>query len=368
MKNVLGLVNLQEETRLICELSRERPVGMLPFGGRYRLIDFVLSNMVNSGIKDVGIFLPGKSRAVLDHIRSGKEWDLARHHGGLMYLPPVKSKMLLRAGTLKNLYYNLDFVDITQNDFVLIGDGNFVYNMNYTEAMDFHIDKRADITLVYGVTPQNGLNGITLRKDEDGRLTAFLEKPVVEEGNNLFLGIAMMSRRLYVELVRDTYEQGGSDFFFDGIMRNLRKLSVYAYEHKGYAREISSTTAYYQASLDLLKPEVYDELFLSGERIYTKAKNLPPVHYRSTSSVKNSLIASGSDIAGEVENSVIFRGVKIGRDVKIKNSIIMQGCVFEQNTSAENIICDKNVMVKEGKVLMGAPEYPIIIEKNAVIG
>ena len=366
MKNILGLLNLQERTNSIRELTRERPVGMLPFAGRYRLLDFALSSMVNSGIKDVGVLLPEKSRAALDHIRSGKDWDLARHHGGLIYLPPAKQDTH-RDGDLKSMYFDLDYIEHIHADYVLIADGNYVYNMDFNPAVEYHEEKQADITLVYMTTPGNGKNGITLKLDEESRVLELAEKHTVKRDRSLFLGVAVMSRRLFIDLVRHGYERGDSDFLLDGVMRQVRSLRIYGFAHTGYAREVNSTESYYATSIDMFRPEVFREIFRRGDSVYTKEKDMPPTHFLKQARIKNSLIANGCEIAGEVENSIVFRGVKIKAGAKVRNSIIMQSGVIEENAVLENIICDKNVVVRQDKWLRGAEEYPMIIGKNIVI-
>ncbi|MBR2214630.1 MAG: glucose-1-phosphate adenylyltransferase subunit GlgD [Selenomonadaceae bacterium] len=369
MKTVMGLINLHEDGSLIRELAEKRAVESIPFGGRLRIIDFTLSGMVNAGILNVGVMLPDQDRSILDHLRSGKDWDLARRRDGMYYIPAVKVDKEARSGDLKNFYYNLDFIEHSKQKYVLLTSGSFIYNVDFNKTLAFHHEHEAEITLAYYTAKEEstGRNAV-LKTDDGGRVTDIAEKSVVYDGTKICMGIYFMEKHLFVNLVRHAYERGGQDFLVDAIMRRLNDYKICAYEHQGYVAHIATTGAYYQANMDMLKPEVWGELFLNPQRpIYTKAYDSVPVQYKETAKVKNSLIANGCIIQGEVENSVLFRGVKIGKGAKIKNSIIMQKSEVKEGAVVENSICDKNVTISEGKWLKGAENYPYILEKGAVI-
>ncbi len=364
----MGIVNLQENNSLIRELTDTRAVESLPFAGRYRMLDFALSSMVNSGIITVGVMLPDWSRSVLDHIRSGKDWDLARRHDGLSYLPAAPADNDSRQGDLKNLYHNIDFVEHSSQKYVLLANGSFVYNVDFSNVLRFHQNTNADITMVYHVadTESAGKN-VVLEVAENGLVTDLAEKPAIYEGSKVSMSVYLMEKRVFVEMVRYTYEHGGQDLLLDGIIRRIGEYTIYACEHKGYVAHIDSTAAYYKANMDILQPENWEEIFMGDSPVYTKVKDEVPVQYKETASVKNSLIANGCIIRGEVENSILFRGVKVGKDVKIKNSIIMQRCDVRDGSLIENVICDKNVVITKDKWLKGAQNYPLIVTKNVVI-
>ncbi len=368
MKSVMGIINLQEKDDLIKEMAENRPIGSIPFAGRYRIIDFALSSMVNSGIGHVGIMLPDKARSVLDHLRSGKDWDLARRHEGLFYLPAVKEDATNRAGDLKNFYHNIDFVEHSEQKYVLLASGNFVYNMDFTNALRFHQNTGADITMVYSIAPaEEEGEGVILETADNGLVEDIAQKPAVYEGSQVSMGVYLMEKQVFVDMVRYSYEHGGMDLLLDGIIRRAAEYSIYGYRHEGYAARIASTSSYYKASMDILEPENWEELFMGQEYIYTKSKDEVPVQYKDTAKVTNSLVANGCIIRGEVENSILFRGVMVGEGVKIKNSIIMQKCDVRDNSLIENVICDKNVVITPDKWLKGAPNYPLIVTKNVVI-
>ncbi len=368
MKTVMGIMNLQENDVFIKEMTESRPIASIPFAGRYRLIDFGLSSMVNSGIGNVGIMLPDKSRSVLDHLRSGKDWDLARRHEGLFYLPVAQDCDETHKGDLKNFYRHIDFIEHSVQKYVLLVSGSVIYNMDFSKVLRFHQNTGADITMVYNVEgeEQPG-NGIVLEISENGFVKDIAQRPVVYENSKVSMGIYLMDKRIFIELIRNAYEHGGSDFLLDGILRQHDTYNIYAFAHDGYVARITSTASYYKASMDLLKPEIWQELFMNGEFIYTKIKDEAPVQYKKTAQTRNSLIANGCIIEGEVENSILFRGVKIGKGVHVKNSIIMQKCDLKENSLVENVICDKNVVITKGKWLKGASNYPLIVGKDIVI-
>ncbi len=368
MKNVLGLVNIQEDNSLIRELTASRAVELVPFAGRYRLVDFTLSSMVNSGIGHVGVMLPDRPRSVLDHVRSGKEWDLSRRHEGLFYLPSVKVERESREGDLKNFYANADFFEHSDKKYVLITSGSFIYNIDFNALMDFHIEKDADITMMYHVEKgENTGKNAVLEVNGDGRAEDIAEKTVVYDGSKMSLGVYLMEKRVFVEIIRNAYEHGGNDLLVDGIIKNAGKYKIYAMEHNEYVAHVESMNAYYKSSMDLLRYDVWASLFMGKNPIYTKVKDEVPVQYKEESEVKNALIANGCIVHGSVENSILFRGVKVGKGVKIKNSVIMENCDLKDGALIENVICDKNVVVSKDKWLKGAPNYPLIVTKNVTI-
>ena len=367
MKNVVGIMDLYENNENIRRLTTKRPIATLPFAGRYRLIDFALSSMVNSGITRIGMLLPEKSRSILDHLRSGKDWDLARRHDGLFYLPRMQNSDS-REGNLYSFYNNLSFVSKSDQDYVLISGSQFVYNIDFNTALRFHQNTGADITMIYHMeNAERPDNATILSVEENGLVTEIANCPSVYENSKVFMGVYIMSRAKYMELVASSYERGGSNFLVDAILRNQDNLNIYAFQHEGYVSEISSTINYYKTNMDLLDPAIWEEMFMGAHPIYTRVRDEAPVQYKKQSKAVNSLVANGCVIEGSVENSILFRGVKIGKGVQIKNSVIMQNCELHEEALLENVICDKNVVITDGKWLKGAENYPLIVEKNTVI-
>ncbi len=369
MKSVVGIINLQESNTLIKELAATRAVEALPFAGRYRVVDFALSNMVNSGMTGVGVMLPDYSRAVLDHIRSGKDWDLARRRDGLTYLPAAIPDNDSRKGDLKDLYANLDFAELSDKKYVLLVNGSYIYNIDFKNVLDFHKNSDADITVIYGVCPEDKPGKtVIIETSTNGIVTDLAESASVKKDTKAVIGAYLMPIPTFAYIVRSTYERGGQDFLLDGLIRHAGEHKISAYEHKGYVAHINSTDAYYKANLDVLKPEVWEELFMDKERsIYTKVKDEVPVQYKDTAVVENSLVANGCIIRGTVKNSIIFRGVNIGKDAVVENCILMQRCDIQDGARLENVICDKNVIVTKRRWLKGAENYPYIVTKNVRI-
>ena len=246
MKQVVGIINLQEGNSLIRELAATRAVEALPFAGRYRLVDFAISNMVNSGISAVGLVLPDFSRAVLDHIRSGKDWDLARRRDGLTYLPAA----------LKDIYANLDFAELSGRQYVLLTNASYIYNIDFQDVVAFHKKSGADITMVYtkAQTDREG-KSVVIETSTNGIVTDLAEVPAIKAGQKDVMGAYLMPVPTFAYIVRTTYERGGQDFLLDGLIRHAGEFKISAYKHEGYVAHINSTMEYYEANRDCLKPE-----------------------------------------------------------------------------------------------------------------
>jgi len=367
----MGIINLNDGQELLTELTKGRPLAAVPFGGRYRMIDFILSNMVNSGIQNVGILVQDKYRALMDHLRSGKEWDLARKRDGLFILPPVKSQYLGGGyrGNVENFYNNLDYIESSRQKYVIIAGSHIICNLSYRKAFKFHQDVDADITLLY--KEHNG--------DEELKQYSIVEC----QGNGLIIDIAInpsrtlsrkvslemyiMKKDLLVDLIKDCQARGGLDFMKDIVIKNIGTLKMYGYPYKGYAVRVDCIKSYYKHNMELLKPEKREELFFKSGLVYTKVKDEPPVKYKENARVSNAMIGNGCIIEGRVENSILFRGVTVGKGSYVKDSIIMQKCEIAENAVIENVICDKSVRITNGKSLKGETHYPLVIEKGTVI-
>ncbi|MBP2651603.1 MAG: glucose-phosphate adenylyltransferase, GlgD subunit [Firmicutes bacterium] len=374
MNDVLGLINLHENERLLKEITRNRPLAAVPFGGRFRLIDFVLSNMVNSGMHHVGIVAKNKYRALMDHIRSGKEWDLARKRNGLFILPPpdhVHYSNSIYKGDLEQFYNNIDSIKKSQQRYVLIAGSHTICNINYKEVIQFHLDKQADITVVYKQEPagleKNFAMATVLKVDSQSLVTDMEVKADKTAGGNICMDIFVIAKELLVQIIEECVARGEFDFIKEGIIKNMHRYKIYGYSYDGYMAKINSIQAYYRANMSLLNPDIWTELFGQLGPIYTKVKDTPPANYREHAIVHNSLVANGCVIDGTVENSILFRNVTVQKGAHIKNSIIMQKSIICADTMLENIICDKDVKITEGKRLIGDPNYVMVIEKGMVV-
>ncbi|CUH95425.1 hypothetical protein P22_1496 [Propionispora sp. 2/2-37] len=370
--DAMGIINLNDPDGYIHELTQYRPPAGVPFGGRYRLIDFPLSNMVNSGITNVGILIQHKYRSLMDHLRSGKEWDLARKRDGLFLLPPATSNYPgeVHRGDVDNFISNMDYLLRNRQKYVVISGAITVCNLNYRQVLDYHEKKGADITVIYSEKdchPDDGSHAVMVDVDAEGRISDMQVKPRVFQQRRLCMESFVMEKKLLISLIRDCASHGDYDFIKHCIIKHIGKLDIYGYPYKGYAARIHSVQSYFRHSMDLLKPEVWQELFFREGYIYTKVKDEPPSHYLNYAKTVNSLVAGGCRIAGRVENSVLFRGVTVHEGAYIKNSIVMQKCEIAGGSVLENVICDKDVQIAAGKHLQGNAHYPFVIKKGMVI-
>lgn len=374
MKDVLGLINLHENEELLKELTRQRPLAAVPFGGRYRLIDFVLSNMVNSGIVNVGIVVKHKYRSIMDHLRSGKEWDLARKRDGLFILPPPDHTHYANSiykGDLEHFHTHVDFLERSTQEYVIVAGSHTIYNTDYREAFRYHQEKQADITIFYKDEPpapgrQYSL-ATALTVNGDGRVTDIHVATGRLAAGLISMETFIMRKDLLLRIIEDCIARGEYDFVKEGIVKRMGQYRIYGFPFTGYVAKINSVQAYFRATMDLLQPEVWQDLFLKSGPVYTKVKDEPPANYRDQAAVGNVLVANGCVIEGRVENSVLFRSVKVHRGAYVNNCIIMQKCEIGPNAVLENVICDKDVRISGAKRLIGDRNYVLVIEKGMMV-
>lgn len=371
MKNVLGLINLHENEEFLKEVTRHRSLAAVPFAGRYRLIDFILSNMVNSGIYNVGILVPNKYRSLMDHLRSGKEWDLARKRDGLFILPPTHAHyaMGIYKGDMQHFYNHLDYIKRSAQQYVLIAGSHMVCNMNFCPAFQFHLEQQADITVIY--KPEAECAGdfprATAVRLDGSRIVDMEVNPGKTTCSDISLEMYIMSKERLIEIVENCVSRGEFDFVKDGIIKNIGRLKISGFPHRQYVAKINSIQSYFKHNMNLLNPQVWQELFAKSDPIYTKVKDEAPTNYRQTAQVANSLIANGCIIEGRVENSIIFRGVRVHKGAYIKDSIIMQKSEIGEDAMLDSVICDKDVHITAGRSLKGDRNYLLVIEKGMVI-
>ncbi len=371
MGNVLGLVFANMHDMTVGDLTKNRTMGSILFGGRYRLIDFPLSNMVNSGITNVGVITKSNYQSLLDHLGSGREWDLSRKKGGLYILPPFGNVTTnLYRGRIEALYGAMSFITHALADYVVLADCDTVTNMDFKPIVAKHVESGADITVVAhtGVYDSEVINGSTvLSTAADGKVNSVLIRPNISGTCTLSLNIFVMSKQFLLDMVSDAMARGKVSFETDVLQARCNELNIMAYEYNNYFSKISSVATYLKANQELLDPENARKLFLPKRAIYTKVSDNAPVKYDLDSKVNNSLIADGCIIEGEVENSVLFRGVKIAKGAKVKNCILMQGTVVGAKCDVNYVITDKNVNIGDNHILNGAPSYPMYVGKGASV-
>lgn len=370
MKNAMGLILSGGKNNRLKELSMIRSVAAIPVGGKYRAIDFTLSNMVNSGVKNIGVLTQYSFRSLMDHLGSGKEWDLDRRTDGLFIFPPYLSEgdSGWYRGTADAMYNNMSFLKRSNEEYVIITHGNCVFKMDFEAMLDYHKAKEADITIAYramGDFSKEDLSLLGLLSiDEDGKVNDMQEKPQNPWTNTCSIGVYILKRELLIHLLEESTARGNYDFVKDILIRNIGNLKMFAYKFNGYWRNLSTIQLYYRCNMEMLNPEIRNELFIEGGKIYTKVKDETPAKYNEEADVTNSIIADGCIIEGTVQNSVLFRGVTVKRGAFIKDSIVMQGTMLEENASIQNAILDKNVIITNGKEIKGDLNWPIIVGKG----
>lgn len=367
-KNVLGIVFSSAYDNNIREMTNIRTMGSIPFAGRYRLIDFVLSNMVNCGISKVGVITKNNYRSLMDHLGSGKAWDLSRKNEGMTILPPFNfgsnGVFTSRIQALSNV---MSYISQSNKDYVVLSDCNVVCNIDYSELLKFHEDSKSDITIAYkkGFVPKTN-DRMVLSCDATGKVKEISINPATDKVEPYSLNIIVMSRLLLERLINGAVASDAELFERDIIQKNVKALRIFGYEVKEYAKTIDSLQSYYDISLALVSGD-YKQLFNRERPVYTKVRDNMPTTYGLSSDVKGSLIADGCIIKGTVENSILFRGVTVEEGAVIKNSIVMQGAYIGQNASVNYAILDKGVFVKPARELSGAETYPLYVGKNITV-
>lgn len=371
MGNVLGLVFANMHDTTLGDMTKNRTMGSVMFGGRYRLIDFPLSNMVNSGISEVGVITKSNYQSLLDHLGSAREWDLARKKGGLYILPPFGNvESTLYRGRIEALYGAMSFIKHSRAKYVILSDCDVVTNIDYKPIVAAHIESGADITAVAhtGVYSSEDIKTSTVfNVDADKNVTSVLINPDISGTCTTSLNVFVMSMDFLIETVNDAMARGNVSFERNILQEKCRELKIKIYEYDNYFSKLNSPESYFKSNMALLEPENARKLFVPKRSIYTKVSDNAPVKYDLDSKVSNSLIADGCIIEGEVENSVLFRGVKVGKGAKVKNCILMQGTVVGDNAELNYLITDKNVSICENHILTSSPQYPMYVGKVASV-
>lgn len=371
MGNVLGLVFANMHDTTLGDMTKNRTMGSVMFGGRYRLIDFPLSNMVNSGISEVGVITKSNYQSLLDHLGSAREWDLARKKGGLYILPPFGNvESTLYRGRIEALYGAMSFIKHSRAKYVILSDCDVVTNIDYKPIVAAHIESGADITAVAhtGVYSSDDIKTSTVfNVDADKNVTSVLINPDISGTCTTSLNVFVMSMDFLIETVNDAMARGNVSFERNILQEKCRELKIKIYEYDNYFSKLNSPESYFKSNMALLEPENARKLFVPKRSIYTKVSDNAPVKYDLDSKVSNSLIADGCIIKGEVENSVLFRGVKVGKGAKVKNCILMQGTVVGDNAELNYLITDKNVSICENHILTSSPQYPMYVGKGASV-
>lgn len=366
----IGIILAGGNSKKLGALSDKRAVAAMPVAGSYRAIDFALSNMSNSGIQKVAVVTQYNSKSLHEHLSSSKWWDFGRKQGGLYTFTPTltNENEFWYQGTADALYQNIDFLKKSHEPYVIIAAGDGISKINYNDVLDFHISKGADVTLITKEL-EEGWDDLSrfgiIETDEDQRIIGFEEKPENPKTNMVSTGIYVMRRKHLISELERCAEEGKYDLVRDIILPSMDEKRVFAFALNGYWRSISTLESYDKANKDFLKKEVRNYFFKQHPGVYTKVEDLPPAKYNTGCSVKNSIVASGCIINGEVEDSVLFRDVYIGNNCKIKNSIILNDVYIGDNSVIENCIVESRDTLRPNTEYVGADgEIKVVVEKN----
>ncbi|MBQ9155195.1 MAG: glucose-1-phosphate adenylyltransferase subunit GlgD [Eubacterium sp.] len=372
--SALGIIFPNIYDKLVPELTTERLMASVQFGGRYRMIDFILSSMTNSGIDNIAILVRENYFSLLDHLGSGREWDLARKNGGLNIFPPFAQRTMgMYAGRIEALASIVAFLKNQKEKYVVLSDTHLAINFDFKKLIKAHEASGADVTMVYnkGEIPENAKKAddasrgryYTLDVADDGRITKIHINPKDDGIQNLSCNIYVMARDFLIEKITEASLAGGVSFERDIFIPQMNSLDIRGYEHDGYVARIVGLKHYFDENMKLLDDKNLDALF-SGSPIYTKIRDDNPTRYIEGAEASNVLVADGCIIEGKVENSILFRGVTVGKGAVVKNCILMQDTVIEPGADVEYVITDKKVTVTEGKNLQGTDTFPVFVAKR----
>lgn len=373
--NVLGIIFSYAEQDSLRELTRQRTLAALPMAGKYRMIDFPLSNFVNDGITDVSIIALRNFQSLMDHVGAGREWDLIRKRGGLRLLPPFSrsdnDRDRLYRGSVEALSGNMHSIRRTMAEYVIMTGSSILYSMDFNDLLESHIASGADITAVY----TKDLNGhptvpagaVVFQFGDDGRMNElYINKENTHHpGLAWSTGVFVIKKSLLETLVADAMALGKYHFHEDILRRLSGVLVIKGYEYSGFLLEVGSVAGYMQANMNFLSREFREAAF--SRPIYTKSKDSVPARYFEGCKVTNSIISDGCRIEGTVENSLISRGVRIGKGAVVKNCVVMQNTEIMRGVHLEHVILDKDVIVRENRRLTGHVTYPVVIEKASIL-
>ena len=366
MKKTMGILFADNEDSHLKELTIKRTSASVPYGGRYRLIDFALSNFANANVTKIGLITRNNYNSLMDHIRMGRDWDLNRKNSGISIYPPlVFNTADVYRGKVEALHTLRGYISNSEEENVLIADTDIAINIDYDMVEKFHVEKGADITMLTYKTDELSSKKWIIKEDKNKRIVD-MRLPVATDTSKQLcnLNIYYIKKSLLLALIDKAFAYGEYDFEKDVLSKNLQNLYVMSYEVKDYVAVVDSIESYFKHSMDLLDIKTRETLFYKNSTIYTKVKDSVPTRYKEDAKVKNSIIADGCEIDGTVENTILFRSVKVGKNVVIKNSIIMENTIIMDNAELNYTITDKDVIIEKDRKLSGYETYPIVIAKG----
>lgn len=373
--NAIGIIFPNSYDNLVPELAGDRLMASIPFAGRYRIIDFLLSSLANCGISNIAIVVRENYHSLMDHLGSGRAWDLLRKNGGLSIFPPYAEKnMKVYSGRVEALESILPYLRSKKEKYVIMMDANIAVDFDFNAMLAEHIESGADVTVAY--TEQEipaeliraGVHGdmyYTLKLD-DGRVRRIFMNSEMCGKQNLSMNIYIMDREALIDKIHAAFVRGYSYFERDILAPRLEKYNIRGYKYDGYYARICGLKSYFDENMKLLDDENLDALFTGGQ-IYTKIRDDNPTRYINGCKTKNNLVADGCVIEGDVENCVLFRGIKIAKGAKIRNSVLMQDTVVNAGARLDYVVTDKNVTIEVGQELKGTDTQPFYVAKGHTV-
>ncbi|MEC0225934.1 glucose-1-phosphate adenylyltransferase subunit GlgD [Paenibacillus alba] len=383
MKNVLGMINLMDEQDDLSTLTRNRCVAAVPFAGKYRLVDFALSNMSNSGIQKVVVLANSKAESLLEHVGDGQDWGLdASQEGGVSILPPVSLRMddadhlrTLEHGDLLHLYCHLDYLKSCTETYILLAPSSVIYRSNFENMVDYHLSSGAEITVLYKNLTEIDRHAhighaYNLEMNDHGRVIravpTYHALPSLTL-QNIDLDTMVIERNLLIDLIEKSMKSGTEIYLKNVIWAHLDDIYVQGYANHGYVAIMDSVDSYYAHSMHLLQPQGWKQFMINQESVYTRKEEEQQIACHHQALVRNSFVAPGCRIEGYVENSILFPGVTISSGASVKNSVIMHDCTIEASAYLDRVILDKQVIVERGAVLCGQYAHPFVAEKSGIL-
>lgn len=370
MKKCLGIIDFENDNVVIEGLSDYRTIPAMSFLGRYRIIDFVLSNMVNSGIDQIEVLVKEKPRSLIDHIGSSEQYDINPKHGAIQILYSdrhvVNKAYLTDVGLLRQYITTISETDC---DYVAIAPSYMIDRINYQDVIDAHIESKADVTVVYKHVDENDKhfdNCRDLELSPDNRIADSHHYLGVSK-KTVSLETYVLSKEKLIEIINKAYGLSKLCSFIDYLTYAKDELNIHGYEYHGYVRCIDSLKAFYDTNMELINYEKAGELFHPDWPIYTKTNDSVPAFYSPSAKVKNCLIANGCVVEGELENCILGRGVKVKKGVVAKNSLLLPDCVIEEGKYVENAVIDKHAVVKHVDKVVGSAEIPMYVARRDVV-
>ena len=364
----IGIILAGGNNHKLGALSEKRAVGAMPVAGSYRSIDFALSSMSNSRVQKVGVFTQYNAGSLNEHLSSSKWWDFGRKQGGLYVFTPTitADNGFWYRGTADAIYQNLSFLKNSHEPYVIIASADCVYKIDFNKVLEYHIEKKADITVVCKDMPEdmNLERYGTVKMNEESRIEEFEEKPLVAKSHTISCGIYVIRRRQLIDMIEKCAEEDRHDFVRDILIRYKDMKHIYGYKIKDYWKNIATVDDYFQTNMDFLKPEVRDYFFKQYPDVYSKVEDQPPAKYNAGAKIKNSLISSGCIVNGTVEDSIIFKEAYIGNNCYVKNSIILNDVYIGDNTYIENCIVESRGTMRANSYYKGENGIEIVVERN----